>query len=265
MSFSASWCAVFKWASFHFQHGKCLSAVGILHKRTQTPHGWFNVCACCHFSFLHKKQVTSSKGAWKKHLPVPGHWLQNSHRRTMKTWAVSKNKKQNKKRNNTTWKQNQKNPELFQVHTILGGSWQSPLKHIICIMQGSARGFLRGTKTSFCTCLNHSLTGSVEWGWEQGLAWAGNMPGTSLHQINLISFHVQQTQQNKSFYNGFPLVYGKQSKGRKKELEGFIISLVLFSFQHSSLFSPLQEMQLLSRKTTGTAIPTVQFLLVLCA
>lgn len=95
---------------------------------------------------------------------------------------------------------------LFQVHTILGGSWQSPLKRIICIMQGSARGFFRGTKTYFCTCPNHSLIGSVEWRWEQGLVWAGNMPGTPLCEIYLISFCVQQTQQNDSFYSGFPLV-----------------------------------------------------------
>lgn len=71
------------------------------------------------------------------------------------------------------------------------------------------------------------------------------MPGLSLHQIHLISLHVQQTQQNESFYNGYPLVCGKESKGRKKELEGFVISVVLFSFQHSSLFSAV-----------GPAIPT---------
>lgn len=212
--------------------------------RKDTNLSWlFDVSACCHFSLLRKKQITSSKGAWKKHLPVPGHWLWNFHRRTMKTWGHC---------------------TVSSTHN-LGGSWKLPLKHIICIMQGSARGFLRGTKTFFYTCPNHSLTGSVEWGWEQGLAQAGNMPGTSLHQIHLISSHVQQTQQNENFYSGFPLVYGKENKGRKKELGGFIISVVLFSFQRSSLFSELQGMHLLSHKTTGTAIPTVQFLLLLCA
>lgn len=91
------------------------------------------------------------------------------------------------------------------------------------------------------------------------------MPGTSLHHIHFMSSHVQQTQQNENFYSGLPLVCGKENKSRRKELGGFIISVVLFSFQRSSLFSELQGMQLLSHKTTGTAIPTVQFQLVLCA
>lgn len=51
------------------------------------------------------------------------------------------------------------------------------------------------------------------------------MAGTSLHEIHLIFFCVQQTQQNESFYGGFSLVYGKESKGRKKELGFFIISV----------------------------------------
>lgn len=208
-----------------------------------TNPSWLSWCQCLLPLFpLRKKQITSSKGAWKKHLPVPGHWLQNSHRRTMRTWGHC---------------------TVSSTHNP-GGSWQFPLKHIICIMQGSARGFLKGTRTFFYKCPSHSLIGSVEWVWEQGLAWAGNIPGPS-HQIHFISFCVQQTQQNKSFYSGFPLVYGKESKVNKKELGGFIISVGLFSFQHSSLFSALQEMQLLSHKTTGTAIPPVQFLLVLCA
>lgn len=49
------------------------------------------------------------------------------------------------------------------------------------------------------------------------------MPGTSLHQIHLTPFRIQQIQQNESFYSGLPLVCEKESKGRKKELEGFII------------------------------------------
>lgn len=174
-----------------------------------TNPSWLIWCLCLLPLFPFKKQITSSKGAWKKHLPVPGHWLRNSHRRAMKTWAHC---------------------TVSSTHNLRGILAISLKTHcIICIMQRSARGFLRGTKTSFCTCPNHSLIGSVEWRWGQGLAWAGNTPGTSLHQIHLISFCVQQTQQNESFHSGFPLAYRKQSKGRKKELEGFIISVALFS------------------------------------
>lgn len=52
--------------------------------------------------------------------------------------------------------ENLRSLHCFKYTQSWGGSWQFPLKHIICIMQGSARGFLRGTETCFYTCPNHS-------------------------------------------------------------------------------------------------------------
>lgn len=123
------------------------------------------VYTCCHFFPLRKRQITSLRGAWKKHRPVPGHWLWNSHRRTMKTWG---------------------HRTISSTHNLVG-SLQFPLKNIISIMQGSARVFWRaGSALIFHTCPNHCLISSVSKG--ESKVWHRQRTRQVLHYIRSTLF-----------------------------------------------------------------------------
>lgn len=77
------------------------------------------------FPFCVRNKSLSSKGAWKKHLPVPGHWLWNSHRRTKKLTA------------------------LFQVCTISGGILAISFKTHYMHNAGKCQGIFGGGKNIF--------------------------------------------------------------------------------------------------------------------
>lgn len=95
---------------------------------------------------------------------------------------------------------------------------------------------------------------------DESKAWYGQGTCQVLPHIRSILFlsMFSKPSRMRVFTVDSLLSMGRKARVGRGSWGGFTISVVLFSFQHSSLFSALQGMQQLSHKTTGTAIPTVQ-------